>query len=198
MARRSGEAGTVGKPRRRRVHVDDAGPGIRRLNRCGNAGADPARCLHQSRDGRRSGHRRDDEPGVRAFDLFDRGRLLCPLVLEHLPHAGPTGVSRARADDVDEGHRLAAHRFPSTGCGHNGGGRRRAGADERAALEPAWGLAMTVPMERLRVLRGTSAAHGLGIRRYLPSLLLAGYGAFIVSLYFRGVMTWYINPTYVF
>ena len=56
---------------------------------------------------------------------------------------------------------------------------------------------MTVRMERLRVLRDAGTAHNLGIRRYLPSLLLAGYGAFILSLYFRGVMTWYINPTYV-
>jgi uncharacterized repeat protein (TIGR03943 family) len=36
------------------------------------------------------------------------------------------------------------------------------------------------------------------IRHYIPSILLAGYGLFVISLYFRGVLTWYINPSYVF
>lgn len=35
------------------------------------------------------------------------------------------------------------------------------------------------------------------IRRYLPSVILAGYGLLILSLYARGVLTWYINPSYV-
>jgi uncharacterized repeat protein (TIGR03943 family) len=37
----------------------------------------------------------------------------------------------------------------------------------------------------------------LDLRRYLPSIILAGYGFFILSLYVRGVLTWYINPSYV-
>lgn len=52
----------------------------------------------------------------------------------------------------------------------------------------------TVLAERLR-------SHGrrlhLNLAAYFPSLLLAGYGLFILSLYFRHVMTLYINPTYV-
>jgi uncharacterized repeat protein (TIGR03943 family) len=35
------------------------------------------------------------------------------------------------------------------------------------------------------------------IRHYLPSVLLAGYGILIISLYLRGVLIWYINPSYV-
>jgi uncharacterized repeat protein (TIGR03943 family) len=35
------------------------------------------------------------------------------------------------------------------------------------------------------------------LRRYLPSVILAGYGLLIVSLELRGVLTWYINPSYV-
>jgi uncharacterized repeat protein (TIGR03943 family) len=35
------------------------------------------------------------------------------------------------------------------------------------------------------------------IRRYLPSIILAGYGLLIISLFARGVLTWYINPSYV-
>ena len=53
---------------------------------------------------------------------------------------------------------------------------------------------MTIRVERLR-------ARGAGLRldlaRSLPSLVLAGYGLFILSLYARGVMTLYINPAYI-
>src|SRR5579884_3087738 len=41
------------------------------------------------------------------------------------------------------------------------------------------------------------AAARFDIRHYFPSILLAGYGIFILSLYFRGVLIWYINPSYV-
>jgi putative membrane protein len=37
----------------------------------------------------------------------------------------------------------------------------------------------------------------LDVRPFLPSFLLGGYGVFILSLFARGVMTWYINPGYV-
>jgi uncharacterized repeat protein (TIGR03943 family) len=41
------------------------------------------------------------------------------------------------------------------------------------------------------------AAPRFDIRRYLPSAILAGYALLILSLYARGVLTWYINPSYV-
>lgn len=41
------------------------------------------------------------------------------------------------------------------------------------------------------------AARRFDVRRYLPSVILAGYGLLIISLYARGVLTWYINPSYV-
>lgn len=45
------------------------------------------------------------------------------------------------------------------------------------------------------------SAHRQGLRvelqRFLPPAILAGYGIFILSLFARGVMTWYINPNYV-
>lgn len=42
------------------------------------------------------------------------------------------------------------------------------------------------------------AAPRFDIRHYLPSVILAGYGLLIISLYVRGVLIWYINPSYVF
>jgi uncharacterized repeat protein (TIGR03943 family) len=54
---------------------------------------------------------------------------------------------------------------------------------------------MTIRAERL--LRTRTAAVRGDVARLLPSLLLAGYGIFILSLLARGVLTWYINPTYV-
>lgn len=42
-----------------------------------------------------------------------------------------------------------------------------------------------------------ASAFRLDLAHYLPSVLLAGYGAFILSLFVRGVMTMYINPAYV-
>jgi uncharacterized repeat protein (TIGR03943 family) len=53
---------------------------------------------------------------------------------------------------------------------------------------------MTVNVQRLG-LRSTGAR--VEVARFLPSLILAAYGVFILSLYVRGVMTWYINPSYV-
>ncbi len=53
---------------------------------------------------------------------------------------------------------------------------------------------MTVRSEHLR---GRSMAIRLDLGRFLPALILGGYGIFIVSLLLRNVMTWYINPTYV-
>lgn len=54
---------------------------------------------------------------------------------------------------------------------------------------------MTINVQRLRVRQ-------VGVRvdvvRYPPSILLAAYGIFILSLYVRGVMTLYSNPSYVF
>jgi uncharacterized repeat protein (TIGR03943 family) len=35
------------------------------------------------------------------------------------------------------------------------------------------------------------------LQRFLPAFILAGYGIFILSLFMRNVMTWYINPGYV-
>jgi len=53
---------------------------------------------------------------------------------------------------------------------------------------------VTIRIERLRLRRERAR---LDIARYAPSLLLAGYGFFILSLYLRGSMTLYINPAYV-
>jgi putative membrane protein len=53
---------------------------------------------------------------------------------------------------------------------------------------------MTVRMERARA---QSLALRVDLRVFLPSFLLAGYGIFILSLFVRNVMTWYINPGYV-
>lgn len=53
---------------------------------------------------------------------------------------------------------------------------------------------MTIGVQRLRA---HSTGWHLELARYLPALLLAAYGIFILSLYVRGVMTLYINPSYV-
>jgi len=53
---------------------------------------------------------------------------------------------------------------------------------------------MTIRIERLQARR---AALRVDLARFLPPFLLAGYGVFIVSLFVRHVMTWYINPAYV-
>jgi uncharacterized repeat protein (TIGR03943 family) len=53
---------------------------------------------------------------------------------------------------------------------------------------------VTIRIERLRV---GSAKSRLDIAHYAPSFLLAGYGIFVLSLYARGALTLYINPTYV-
>jgi len=53
---------------------------------------------------------------------------------------------------------------------------------------------MTIQIERLRVRRARAR---VDLARYAPSLLLAGYGVFILSLYLRGDLTLYINPAYV-
>jgi len=53
---------------------------------------------------------------------------------------------------------------------------------------------MTIRVERLR---SRGAAVRLDLARWLPSLILAAYGVFILSLFVRGVMTMYINPAYV-
>lgn len=53
---------------------------------------------------------------------------------------------------------------------------------------------MTITTERLRLRHGTTR---LELRRFLPTFILAGYGIFIISLFVRHVMTWYINPGYV-
>lgn len=53
---------------------------------------------------------------------------------------------------------------------------------------------MTIRVERLR---DRGATIRLDLARWLPSLVLAGYGIFILSLDARGVMTMYINPGYV-
>ncbi|MGH2442284.1 MAG: TIGR03943 family putative permease subunit [Chloroflexota bacterium] len=46
-------------------------------------------------------------------------------------------------------------------------------------------------------LRARGVALRLDIARYLPALILAGYGIFILSLYLRNDLTLYINPSYV-
>lgn len=53
---------------------------------------------------------------------------------------------------------------------------------------------MTIRAEHLRA---RSTGLRVDLERVLPSIILAGYGVFILSLLVRGVMTWYINPTYV-
>lgn len=59
---------------------------------------------------------------------------------------------------------------------------------------------MTVRMEQLRSQRVAAArkvALRLNLSRFLPAAILAGYGIFILSLFLRHIMTWYINPNYV-
>ncbi|GAC1628116.1 MAG: TIGR03943 family protein [Chloroflexota bacterium] len=56
---------------------------------------------------------------------------------------------------------------------------------------------MTMQLVRFRGASRHATVWTHDLPRYLSSILLAGYGIFILSLYFRGVMTWYINPTYV-
>lgn len=53
---------------------------------------------------------------------------------------------------------------------------------------------MTVHLDRARA---RTTAWPFDLRPFLPSFLLGGYGIFILSLFFRHVMTWYINPGYV-
>lgn len=53
---------------------------------------------------------------------------------------------------------------------------------------------MTVHLERSRP---RTTAFRVNLRPFLPSCLLGGYGIFILSLFARHVMTWYINPGYV-
>ncbi|HLJ66163.1 MAG TPA: TIGR03943 family protein [Chloroflexota bacterium] len=53
---------------------------------------------------------------------------------------------------------------------------------------------MTVRLERIRA---SGRIGGIDLHRSLPSFVLAGYGIFILSLFARNVMTWYINPSYV-
>jgi uncharacterized repeat protein (TIGR03943 family) len=54
---------------------------------------------------------------------------------------------------------------------------------------------MTIRAERLGVSRRTSFR--VDLARYLPSIILAGYGLFILSLFLRQDLTLYINPMYV-
>jgi uncharacterized repeat protein (TIGR03943 family) len=53
---------------------------------------------------------------------------------------------------------------------------------------------MTIGVQRMGLRRSTVRVE---IARFLPSALLAAYGVFILSLFARGVLTWYINPSYV-
>jgi uncharacterized repeat protein (TIGR03943 family) len=53
---------------------------------------------------------------------------------------------------------------------------------------------MTVHEQRLHSRRLTIR---LDVQRFLPPFILAGYGIFILSLFARGVMSWYISPSYV-
>ena len=53
---------------------------------------------------------------------------------------------------------------------------------------------MTVRVEHSRA---RTWPRSIDLRPFLPSFLLGGYGVFILSLFARGVMTWYINPGYV-
>jgi putative membrane protein len=48
-----------------------------------------------------------------------------------------------------------------------------------------------------RSLHARRLALRVDLGRFLPSFILAGYGIFILSLFARGVMTWYINPNYI-
>ena len=52
---------------------------------------------------------------------------------------------------------------------------------------------MTVQIERLRVM---SNRRRVDVAHYAPSLLLAGYGLFVLSLYLRNDLNLYINPMY--
>ncbi|HEX6507185.1 MAG TPA: TIGR03943 family protein [Chloroflexota bacterium] len=53
---------------------------------------------------------------------------------------------------------------------------------------------MTVRVERPSA-RGLTLQ--LEVRRFLPPFILGGYGVFILSLFLRNVMSWYINPGYI-
>ena len=53
---------------------------------------------------------------------------------------------------------------------------------------------MTIRIERLRARRSTLR---VDLQRFLPSFILAGYGIFILSLFARHIMSWYINPGYI-
>lgn len=53
---------------------------------------------------------------------------------------------------------------------------------------------MTIRAEQLKAPR---ALVHFDVRRFLPAAVLAGYGLFILSLFLRHIMTWYINPSYV-
>jgi putative membrane protein len=50
----------------------------------------------------------------------------------------------------------------------------------------------------LRLERQIRTYHtSIDIQRFIPSFILAGYGIFIISLFLRHVMSWYINPAYI-
>jgi uncharacterized repeat protein (TIGR03943 family) len=53
---------------------------------------------------------------------------------------------------------------------------------------------MTVNLQRVRA-RGASLRFDLA--RFAPQVILAGYGALILSLFARNVLSWYINPVYI-
>lgn len=53
---------------------------------------------------------------------------------------------------------------------------------------------MTVRSEHLHARR---AGLRIDLHRFLPPFILAGYGIFVLSLFARGVMSWYINPNYI-
>jgi uncharacterized repeat protein (TIGR03943 family) len=53
---------------------------------------------------------------------------------------------------------------------------------------------VTVGSQRLAMRQ---AAVRVDLQRFLPTFILAGYGLFILSLFARHVMSWYINPVYV-
>lgn len=53
---------------------------------------------------------------------------------------------------------------------------------------------MTIRVERLGIRRSIARPQ---IDRYAPAAILAGYGIFILSLFFRNQLTLYINPSYV-
>lgn len=52
---------------------------------------------------------------------------------------------------------------------------------------------MTIRLERVTTRR---VELGVDVRRLLPSVVMAGYGVFILSLLVRGDLTMYINPAY--